>query len=95
MGGVFSCTDRIMSQFLPVVVLELPKFFLLFGDFTPNFASKLETRSKPLRPPNMEVSLFPPGIGLRLRLKLFHFGRNSKDFQSEAGSYSDRVLELE
>ena len=47
MGSVFSCIDRIISQFLPIVVPELPKFFLLFCDLTPNVATKLEARSKP------------------------------------------------
>ena len=37
-----------MSHFLPLVVPDLPMFFLLFRDLTPNFASKLEARSKPL-----------------------------------------------
>ena len=37
-----------MSHFLPLVVPDLSMFFLLFGDLTPNFASKLEARSKPL-----------------------------------------------
>ena len=32
------CILRILSQFLPLVVPELPKFFLLFGDlFPPNW----------------------------------------------------------
>ena len=41
----------IMSKFLLLGVPELSKFFLLFGDLTPNFASKLEARSKPSPPP--------------------------------------------
>ena len=45
----------IISQFLPLVVPELPTFFLLFGDLTPNFASKVEARSKAPRAPDMEV----------------------------------------
>ena len=32
---------------LPIVVPELLRFSLLFGDLTPNFASKFEARSKP------------------------------------------------
>ena len=59
---VFSCTDGIISQFLPIAVPELSKFFLLFGDFAPNVASKLEARSKPPpRPPDMEV----PSLGCK------------------------------
>ena len=36
-----------MFHFLPLVVPELPRFYLLFGDLNPNFASKFEARSKP------------------------------------------------
>ena len=44
---------------LPIVVPELPKFFLLFGDLTPNFASELEARSKP---PDLLIRKYPLGL---------------------------------
>ena len=60
-----------MSQFLPLVVPELPKFFLLFGDITPNFAPKLEARSKSPRPPDMEVPPPPWGVDIREDVKSY------------------------
>ena len=52
----------IFSQLLRLAVAELPKFFVLFGELGPNFASKLDVRSKPPppRPPDMEVA--PLGV---------------------------------
>ena len=58
----------ILSQLLHLVVTQRPKFFLLFGEIAPNFASNLDIRSKlpppPPRPPNMEVP--PPGLNSTL-----------------------------
>ena len=48
--------DPDFSQLLRLVVTELPKFFLLFGELAPNLAFKLDVRSKP---PDLLIGKYP------------------------------------
>ena len=57
------------SQLLRLLVRELPKFFLLWVNLAgpcPNFASKLDVRSKP-PPHDLLIWKYPPGGAARIR----------------------------